>query len=105
MINYYHCFLPHIASILVPLHAQASGKGQCIDWSEDCQVTFQKAKDTLCKATLLHHPRPHAPTSVTADASNTGMGAQLEQLHGASWVPITFFSRKLNETEKEVRCI
>ncbi|GFO24401.1 Gag-Pol polyprotein [Plakobranchus ocellatus] len=26
MINYYHCFLPGIAPILAPLHAQASGK-------------------------------------------------------------------------------
>lgn len=101
MINYYHRFLPHIASVLAPLHAQASGKGQHIDWSEDCQEAFQKAKDTLCKATLLHHPRPQAPTSVTADASNTAMGAQLEQLHEDQWVPIAFFSRKLSETERK----
>ena len=101
MINYYHRFLPHTASILAPLHAQVSGKGQRIDWSEDCQAAFQRAKDSLCKATLLHHPRPHAPTSVTADASNTAMGAQLEQLHGDSWVPIALFSRKLSETEKK----
>ena len=101
MINYYDRFLPHIASILAPLRAQASGKGQRIDWSEDCQAAFQRAKDSLCKATLLHHPRPHAPTSVTADASNTAMGVQLEQLHGDSWVPIAFFSRKLSETEKK----
>ena len=29
------------------------------------------------------------------------MGAQLEQLHGDSWVPIAFFSHKLSETEKK----
>ena len=101
MINYYHRFLPHIASILTPLHAQASGKGQNIDWSDECQAAFQKAKDALCKATLLHHPKPQAPTSVTVDASNTAMGAQLEQLHEGSWVPIAFFSRKLSQTERK----
>lgn len=101
MINYYHRFLPHIASILAPLHAQASGKGQNIEWSDDCQTAFQRAKDILCKATLLHHPRSNAPTSVTVDASNTAIGAQLEQLHDGSWVPIAFFSRKLSETERK----
>ena len=101
MINYYHRFLPHIADILAPLHAQASGKGQSINWSEDCQTAFQKAKHILCKATLLHHPRPQATTSVTVDASNTAMGALLEQIHEDSWVPIAFFSRKLSETEKK----
>ena len=101
MINYYHRFLPHIAEILTPLHAQASGKGQHIEWSADCDTAFQKAKEALSKATLLHHPRSNAPTSITVDASNTALGAQLEQRHGESWVPIAFFSRKLSNAEKK----
>ena len=28
LINYYHRFIPHVAGLLAPLHAQASGKGQ-----------------------------------------------------------------------------
>ena len=100
MQNYY-CFFPHIANTLAPLHAQASGKGQGINWSEDRQSAFQKAKDTLCKATVLHHPHSQASTSSTVDASNTAMGAQLEQLHEDLWVPITIFSHKVSETEKK----
>ena len=47
MINYYHRFLPHIAGILTPLHAQSHGKGQQISWSESCQEAFEKAKESL----------------------------------------------------------
>ena len=35
------------------------------------------------------------------DASNTAVGAQLEQRQGRSWVPLAFFSRKLSNSEKK----
>ena len=101
MMNYYHRFIPHVADILTPLHTQASGKGQTIQWSESCQMAFEKAKEALKEAVLLHHPHPDAPTSLTVDASNSALGAQLEQKQGQSWVPLAFFSRKLSETEKK----
>ncbi|KAK3773613.1 hypothetical protein RRG08_022322 [Elysia crispata] len=101
MINYYHRFLPGIAGILAPLHAQASGKGQNIEWSAECQDAFHRTKDALSGATLLHHPQPDAPKSLTVDASNTAIGAQLEQRQGRSWVPLAFFSRKLSDSEKK----
>ena len=101
MVNYYHRFLPGIADTLAPLHAQASGKGQTIEWSKDCQEAFDKAKTVLSKAVLLHHPQPDLPTSLTVDASNTAIGAQLEQRKGGSWVPLAFFSRKLSDSERK----
>ncbi|GFN86368.1 Gag-Pol polyprotein [Plakobranchus ocellatus] len=101
MINYYHRFLPGIAPILARLHAQASGKGQNIEWTKECQEAFESAKEVLSKAVLLHHPQPDAPTSLTVDASNTAVGAQLEQRQGQSWVPLAFFSRKLSDSEKK----
>ena len=79
MVNHYHRFLPGIADTLAPLNAQASGKGQTIEWSKDYQEVFDKAKTFLSKAVLLHHPQPELPTSLTVDASNTANGAQPEQ--------------------------
>ena len=101
MVNYYLRFLPGIAGILAPLHAQASGKGQNIEWSAECQDAFDRTKDALSSATSLHHPQPDAPKSLTVDASNTAVGAQLEQRQGRSWVPLAFFSRKLSDSEKK----
>ena len=101
MINYYHRFLPELAPILAPLHAQASGKGQSIEWSAECQASFDEVKEILARSVLLHHPLPDAPTSLTVDASSTAVGAQLEQRQGQSWVPLAFFSRKLSDAEKK----
>ena len=64
MVNYYHRFLHGIAATLAPLHAQASGKGQKIDWSKECQEAFDKTKEMLSKAVLLHHPRSDAFTTL-----------------------------------------
>ena len=108
MVNYYHRFLPGIADTLAPLHAQANGKGQTIEWSKDCQEAFDKAKTVLSNAktvlsnaVFLHHPQPDLPTSLTVDASNTTIGVQLERRKGESWVPVAFFSRKLSDSERK----
>lgn len=34
-------------------------------------------------------------TKITCDASNSGLGAMLEQLHDTVWYPIAFTSRSL----------
>ena len=100
LINFYHRFLPKVAQVLAPLHVQAGGKGQKIEWSTECQSAFQAAKQLLSEATLLHRPNPKLATSITVDASDTGIAGQLEQLHGRNWKPIAFFSRKLSSAEK-----
>ena len=99
--SYYHRFIPHIAGILAPLHIQTSGEGQTVQWFEACQTEFEKAEEALKEAVLLRHPQTNAPTSLTVDASNSALGAQLEQNQGCSWVPLAFFSRNLSEAEKK----
>ena len=101
MINFYHRFLPTIASQLAPLHAASSGRGKELTWTTECQKAFENAKAALAHATLLHHPKANAPTSITVDASDLAIGAQLDQLHNNCWVPIAFFSRKLSSAEKK----
>ena len=100
MINYYHRFLPNIAPKLASLHAASAGRGKAITWTPECQTAFEKAKSALAQATLLHHPKPDAATSITVDASDVAIGAQLEQLQQGKWVPLAFYSRKLSSAEK-----
>lgn len=100
-IRYYHRFLPGIAAKLVPLHAAACGCGTEISRPDECQNAFELAKVAPATATLLHHPRVDVRTSITVDASQTAIGAQLEQKQGRQWVPIAFFSRKLRPAEKK----
>lgn len=53
----------------------------------------------LANATLLTHPKPDAPTCIITDASDTAVGAVLQQCIADVWCPISFFSRKLKPAE------
>ena len=103
LVNYYHRFLPGVARIMQPLHAvckqHQSPADHIIEWTPSSDTAFNDVKHLLSTATLLAHPLPNAPLSLSADASDTGVGASLEQWQGGGWRPLGFFSRRLSPTE------
>ena len=104
MINFYNRFLPHSAKILFPLY-QAIGKTEKsikkITWSVDMDCAFDGAKEMLANATMLNHPDPSSPIALTTDASDTAIGAVLEQKVQGDWQPLAFLSKKLKITEQK----
>ena len=104
MVNFYHCFMPTIAKILIPLHkavGEIKTKHGKIQWDDDRHEAFEAAKTALADVTLLHHPSADAEMSLTVDASDVAMGGQIEQKLGNRFVPIAFFSKKLSTAEKK----
>ena len=102
LINFYHRFLPQAASILSPLNAVAGRRGSKtkIQWTEDMTRAFEQSKELLTHATVLAHPRGDAPLAILTDASDVGVGACLQQLQDGIWVPLGFFSRRLQPREQ-----
>merc|ERR1712020_103910 len=102
MVNFYHWFIPHAARTLQPLHQALAGKScpKTLDWSDDMAGSFKATKEALANATMLHHPVQGAPTALTSDASDTALGAVLEQRTGNVWKPLAFFSRQLRKPER-----
>ena len=104
MINFYNRFLPHSAVILAPLY-HAIGKNsrsiKKISWSDDMDRAIDQAKEMLAKATLLNHPDPSSPIALTTDASDTAIGAVLEQKIKGNWQPLAFLSKKLKTAEQK----
>jgi hypothetical protein len=98
MLNFYRCFLPGIAKVLKPLTDAMSGTGQ-LCWTPDVPLAFDTAKSMLASAVPLHHPHPSAKLSLATDASDTHVGAVLQQQTQGSWQPLAFFSKKLSATE------
>jgi RNase H-like domain found in reverse transcriptase/Reverse transcriptase (RNA-dependent DNA polymerase)/Integrase zinc binding domain/Integrase core domain len=98
MINFYRRFLPGIAQILKPLTNATSGKGR-LSWTPEMTLSFQTAKSILASAVPLHFPNPSAHLSLATDASNSHVGAVLQQKTNGSWQPLSFFSKKLSPTE------
>ena len=100
MINFYRKFLRGAARVLAPLTDALKGPGKSITWSSNLEVAFRHAKDLIIRVPELIHPHSLAPISLAVDASDSHMGAVLQQRVVEAWFPLAFFSRKLSDTEK-----
>jgi hypothetical protein len=100
MINFYRRFIQGAAGILRPLTDALRGKprGRVI-WTAAMGAAFQAAKDALCAASRLAHPDPGAEVNLVIDASNSAVGAVLQQRVAAGWQPLAFFSKKLDSAQ------
>ena len=88
-IHWHDKFLPHFCTTrsgtyeTVLQSLTGSPRPKTLDWTQELNKAFEKAKNTLSQATLLHHPVPGAPLALTTDASDIAIGAVLEQpIHG-----------------------
>ena len=100
MVNYYRRFVPGMATTLFPLHALASGKAKQVSLEGDSLLAFENTKRKLAAAVLLHHPNPFSETSLTVDASEVAVGAELSQRGpDHQWRPLAFFSHALTKRE------
>nr|VZI42314.1 unnamed protein product [Spirometra erinaceieuropaei] len=99
MVNYYHRFLPHGATILQPLNSLLIHSKKTLVMTEEAVRSFNDVKAALADATLLAHPRSDAQLTLMADASSTAVGASLQQTVGGVLQPLAFFSKKLSPAE------
>jgi Reverse transcriptase (RNA-dependent DNA polymerase)/RNase H-like domain found in reverse transcriptase len=79
MINFYCLFLPQAARVLKPLTDSLRGsKVAAVEWTEPMRQAFTAGKRMLCEAACLAHPEPEAELSLAVDASDTHIGAVLQ---------------------------
>ena len=100
MVNFYHRFIPKIASIMAPLYSVLAGRPKELTWGPAQADAFQRAKESLIASSLLAFPVPGQPFILTTDASDVAMGAVLEQRINGHPRPLGFFSRKLLKAER-----
>ncbi|KMQ87563.1 gag-pol polyprotein [Lasius niger] len=82
------------------LHGQKKGKTP-IEWTTNLEQAFNSCKDSLARAALLAHPDPTAELAVTTDASDTAIGAVIQQRVEKHWQPLAFLSKKLNQAQRK----
>jgi cleavage and polyadenylation specificity factor subunit 1 len=100
MINFYRRFLPRAAQILKPLtDSLRGGQAAAVEWTPAMREAFEAAKQMLCQAACLAHPDMAAQLSLAVDASDSHIGAVLQQSSPLGPQPLAFFSRKLNAAQ------
>lgn len=105
MINFYRRFIPSAAILQAPLNELLTGPGmkgsKPITLSPEQLDALESCKVSLSRATLLAHPDMNAHLAINTDASDTGIGAVLQQKKNGTWQPLAFFSRKLSPSQKK----
>jgi hypothetical protein len=93
MANFYRHFIPAVAQVLKPLtDAVKGGQASSVDWTPDMAAAFEQVKCKLCEAVELAHPKADAEVFLAVDASNTHVGAVLQQrAHGHVARPLAYF--------------
>jgi Reverse transcriptase (RNA-dependent DNA polymerase) len=71
LINFYHRFLPGIATILLPLTNALHGSPQHLEVTAEVTAAVAAAKNALAAVTGLAHPLLHAQLALVTDASDS----------------------------------
>ena len=80
MLNFYWRVIPGAARMLKPLTDALKGKPQKeLMWTEEMKASFSRSKEALCHMATLAHPDPAARVFLAVDASDTHVGAVLQQ--------------------------
>ena len=83
IVNYYCRFLPQVASTLKQLTDATRGPGSRstqVQWSQQLDESFKKAKAALSHVAALAHPLPAAELSIAVD-----VGGVLQQRVQGAW--------------------
>lgn len=104
VINFYRKCIPGAASLQAPLTTfltdSKKNDNRPIIWNPDSEKAFEICKKSLAKSTINTFPCSKLPITIHTDASDSAIGGSIEQLKDTQWKPLSFFSRKLSETEK-----
>ena len=104
MVNFYRRFIPDAAQTLASLNSLLSphkNSRKDIEWNDAAVASFNAIKQKLADATMLAYPVLNAATQLVTDASDTSVGAVIQQTVNDITRPIAFFSRNLTTAQKK----
>jgi len=96
--NYYRRFIPHFASLTLPLNKLIKKNAQFV-WSAECQQSFNSLQNALISPQILQYPDFSRPFVLTTDASKDACGAVLSQNFNGVDLPIAYASRAFTKGE------
>ncbi|OWF56513.1 Transposon Ty3-I Gag-Pol polyprotein [Mizuhopecten yessoensis] len=104
MINYLARFVPDLSSRAVPLR-KLLVKDNAWIWEQPQERAFEELKTLVSNEPVLKFYDPTKEIRVSADASQTGLGAVLLQKHDSEWLPVAYASRTVTECESRYATI
>jgi len=96
--DYYRAFIKDYAGKARPLH-NVTKKGAVFNWTPDCEIAFLDLKHDLLTAPILVAPCDKGQYVLDTDASDTALGAVLQQEQGGKLHVIGYARRTLSPSE------
>ncbi|CAM9358346.1 unnamed protein product [Heterosigma akashiwo] len=108
--SYYRQFVEGFSEIAKPLYQLTKDTPKGVEWTDDCEWSWQTLKDKLVSTPILIYPRFDRPFIVETDASGQGLGAVLSQETDHGRKPVAYASRVCSSTEanysaSELECL
>jgi hypothetical protein len=105
--NYYSSYVHNYAGLAAPLMDKLQvgrldgkkGSLKPVAWDDRSRAAFESLKDALKEGLQVFQLEPDQPFVLRTDASDFAIGAVLEQERNGEWVPVSFFSRKLGQSQ------
>ena len=102
--NYYHQFLKGYISIVCPLYElvlgnNASKKNKPVQWTDQCQMAFDKIKNLCCTTPVLAFVDFKKASILHTNASGIGLRVVLYQVIDGKECVIGYRSHSLNKEE------
>ena len=97
-VNFYRRFVRNFARLATPLN-RLCGSSPWV-WSSTEQEAFLALRKAATEGPVLSLPIDDAPFRVEADSSGYATGAVLSQLQDNHWRPIAYYSKGLNDVER-----
>ena len=93
--NFYRRFIEGYSRIAAPITGLLKKTShKQFRWTPEAQAAFDELKHRFTTAPILKHFDPDRPICIHTDASGFAISGIISQLHGSTWHPIAFFSRK-----------
>ena len=96
--SYYKRFMKDFATIVSPLNEFLIDTKS--KWSTTMTTTVEYLQKRLTSEPILILPRINEPFQLETDASAYGVGGVLAQKREENWLPVAYFSRRLNKCER-----
>ena len=103
MLNFFRQMIPNFANIAFPVTEllRLFPKCKTLPWTDESIDSFNKLKQALVQCPTLKYPSSEVSDySLVTDSSNHAVGAALYQCIDGTPHPISFFSKKLSQTQK-----
>ena len=101
--NYYCRFIKGFATVARPLHDLVK-KDKKWEWTEREEKAFRELKERFTKEPVLAAPDIDKKMRMEVDASDYTTGGVLSmECNDELWRPVAFFSKSLNEMERNYK--